>query len=223
MASYNAFCHPLAKQAARESGATVIESENFVLGLIGKDTATLLDASDMGLNGQGQNFYQDDKAAKNGAQYVAEMVAPSSLKANWRIVRASSFQADEGPPQNAIDGNPETFWHSEYDPHEAKPPHEIVIDLAKDTWISGFKYLPRQDGGENGNVRSYEIYLGNSPELQTTLAAKGNFGRGFGQKIARFKATMKARYIRFVCLSEQNGGPYASAAELDIIRDPSKN
>ncbi len=170
-----------------------------------------------------RNFYQDDKAAKNVANFIAEQVAPSSLKANWRIVRVSSFQADEGPPQNAIDGDPETFWHSEYDPKEAKPPHEIVIDLANETWLAGFKYLPRQDGGENGNVKAYEIYVGDSPDSQTNLAAKGSFPRGFQQKIARFKNSVKARYIRFVCLSEQNGGPYASAAELDIIRDPSKN
>ena len=223
MNSYDSYRHPLARQAAREAGASVIESETFALGLVGKDRVAVLDSNVSGLTGPGQSFDQEPAAAKDGARFVAEILAPATIKARWRIVRASSFQADEGPPQNAIDGDPDTFWHSEYDPKLAKPPHEIVIDLGESEWLTGFKYLPRQDGGTNGNVKDYEIYVGDSPDTQTTLAAKGTFRSGRNQKIARFKTSVRARYLRFVCLSEENGQPFASAAELDVIRDPSKN
>ena len=64
--------------------------------------------------------------------------------------------------KQAIDGDPDTYWHSEYDPVLAKQPHEIVIDLGKEIWLAGFKYLPRQDGGVNGNVKGYEIYVGDT-------------------------------------------------------------
>ncbi|MHB8635537.1 MAG: discoidin domain-containing protein [Fimbriimonadaceae bacterium] len=198
---YNSYVHPLAIQAAREAGAMTIEKDYF-----GLEPLTAASPS-----------------AREAAEFVAEILAPATLKAGWRIVRASSFQADEGSPQNAIDGDPDTYWHTEYDPKLARPPHEIVLDLGSSQWLVGFKYLPRQDGGVNGNVKDYEIYVGDTPDAQTALVAKGAFSRGPGEKTARFKHSVRTRYIRFVCLSEQSGGPYASAAELDVIRDPSKN
>jgi hypothetical protein len=198
---YNSYVHPLTIQAAREAGAQVVEMDIF--------------------------GYEPLKPGSTGAHvaavFVAEILAPATIKAHWKIVRASSFQADEGPPQNAIDGDPDTFWHSEYEPKLAKPPHEIVLDLGESHWLTGFKYLPRQDGGVNGNVKDYEIYVGDSPESQPTLAAKGTFRNGRNQKLARFRASVKGRYVRFVCLSEESGGPFASAAELDVVRDPAKN
>ncbi len=53
---YNNYCHPLAKQAAREAGATVIENDTFRLGVIGKETATILDTSIPGLSGDGEKL-----------------------------------------------------------------------------------------------------------------------------------------------------------------------
>ena len=203
MAEYfNSYIHPLSLQAAREAGAIAIEEDIFGI----------------------EPFAAGSAGAREAAQFVAEILAPATIKAHWKIVRASSFQADEGPAQNAIDGDPDTFWHSEYDPKLAKPPHtRLCSDPGESHWLTGFKYLPRQDGGTNGNVKDYEIYVGDSPDSQTTLAAKGTFRNGRNQKTARFRVSVKCRYVRFVCLSEENGQSFASAAEVDIIRDPSKN
>lgn len=192
---------PLALQAAREAGA------NLIIHPRSADPLTLPSSA----------------VAREMAEGIAMSVAPQALKARWRIVRASSFQSDEGEPNHAIDGDPDTFWHSQYDPKLAKPPHELVLDLGSDQWLVGLRYLPRQDGGQNGDVKAYEVYVGDSPMTQATLVAKGSFRNGKFMKTARFQRAVKARYIRFVCLSEQSGGPYASAAEIDIVRDPSKN
>jgi len=56
---------------------------------------------------------------------------------------------------NSFDGNPATFWHTQWCPLVAPLPHEIEINLGASYNISGFTYLPRQDGcshelGESG-------------------------------------------------------------------------
>lgn len=161
----------------------------------------------------------DETSAAGRAEELVDLIAPHAAKAGWHIVRASSQQADEGPARNAIDGDPNTYWHTQYDPTIAKPPHELVIDLGQTIWLAGFRYTPRQDGGDNGIARNYEMYVGDSPDSQTTLAAKGSFKRGSDRKTVRFATSVQGRYLRFVILSAQNRQPYGSAAEIDIIRD----
>jgi beta-galactosidase len=48
---------------------------------------------------------------------------------------------------------------------------------------------------------------------------KGTFARGSEAKRVLFKTPIKARYIRFRALSEQNGTDFASGAEFSVIAD----
>ena len=136
--------------------------------------------------------------------------------AQWRIVSASSFQPNEGEPANAIDGNPDTFWHSRWSPDVAKPPHELVIDLGSSTRIAAVVYTDRVEQA-NGRVRDYEIYLSEDGKTWGAPAAKGRFGRPAGEHTVQLPAPVTARFLRFVALSEVNNQPYASVAELAIV------
>jgi len=44
--------------------------------------------------------------------------------------------------QNAIDADPNTFWHTEYDPVNAPLPHTITIDMKTIYYVNGVTYLP---------------------------------------------------------------------------------
>ena len=184
---------PLATQAAREAGAALLQAR--------PDEVTTT------ANGSRLLAYA-----------LANAIVPSSIKQEWSIIRTDSYQPGEGDAKFAIDGNPDTYWHTRYSPGIDPYPHELVIDLGQSLRISGLTYLPRQDGGVNGTVKEFEIYVGDSATHQATLAGKGIFREGQQKKTVRFRASVRARYLRFVALSEQNGGPWASAAELDIIR-----
>ena len=83
----------------------------------------------------------------------------SLAKADWKIAYVDCFEPGEGFATHAIDGDPGTFWHSTWSTGQPGHPHEIQIDLAKPTTMTGFTYLPRQDMS-NGRIDRYEFYVG---------------------------------------------------------------
>ena len=142
---------------------------------------------------------------------VASKAAPSG-----KIVGASSFEPGEGNPEHAIDRDPETFWHSRWSSDEAQPPHFLIVDYGRELNMSGVVYTARVDG-ENGHVRDYEIYLSDDGKDWSSPAAKGRIRRDADAETIHFPAPIKARYLKFVVLSEQQGRPFASIAELELI------
>lgn len=58
----------------------------------------------------------------------------------WTVVCDSA--QPEYPCQNAIDGDPNTFWHTQYDPVQAPLPHTITIDMKTIYYVNGLTYLP---------------------------------------------------------------------------------
>ncbi|MBP8302948.1 MAG: discoidin domain-containing protein [Phycisphaerae bacterium] len=135
----------------------------------------------------------------------------------WRIVSASSFQPNEGEPANALDGNPDTYWHTRWSPDVPAHPHELVIDLGAPTSIAAVVYTDRVDS-THGRVRDYEVYLSEDGKTWAEPVAKGQMGRRPGEHTVRLASPVRARFLRFVALSEVSGEAYASVAELSILR-----
>ena len=67
------------------------------------------------------------------------------------------------PGSNAIDGNPNTFWNTEWFNNQPGFPHEIVVDMGASYSVAGFRHLPRQDGVINGRLKEYEFYVSDDP------------------------------------------------------------
>ncbi len=74
-------------------------------------------------------------------------------------VDSQELTAENTPATNAIDGNPATFWHTQYGNPEPPPPHYITIDLGSARAVGGFVYTPRQDG-PNGRIAGYKVEYG---------------------------------------------------------------
>src|SRR5437867_3518214 len=74
-------------------------------------------------------------------------VVMSADKATLKVVKADSEETagENGSGTNAVDGDPATFWHTQWQDTSPEHPHEIVIELSRPCRISGFTYLPRQD------------------------------------------------------------------------------
>jgi len=135
----------------------------------------------------------------------------------WRLVSATSEQTDEGPAKNAIDNNPDTYWHTRYDPNPTKVPHEIIIDLGKTQSLNGFSYLARQDGGVNGRVKDFEIYVSDDQTNWGEPALKGTLQNSMNEQRLLFPKTATGRYLKFKALTEVNGNVWTSIAELGIL------
>ena len=66
---------------------------------------------------------------------------------------------EDGHGANAVDGDPNTIWHTQWQDDSPPCPHEIIIELVPAATIKGFTYLPRQDEEVNGTINEYEFYV----------------------------------------------------------------
>ena len=135
---------------------------------------------------------------------------------DFKIIRVSSENAGNSKlALNAIDGNVNTIWHTEFSPEIRKHPHELVIDLGRERTLTGFRILPRQDAGWNGTIKDIEITVSShsenfgAPTLKTTLK-KTKSPQDLKCPV------VKGRFIRIRALSEINAGPWASLAEFGV-------
>ena len=80
-------------------------------------------------------------------------------RTGWAVTADSQeMQGENGVASNVIDGNPATIWHTQWQAASPTHPHWLVIDLAGNYAVSGFRYLPRQDG-PNGRIADYKFYI----------------------------------------------------------------
>lgn len=82
--------------------------------------------------------------------------------------------------------------------------------------INGFTYLPRQDVSDHGTIKDYEFYVSDDGENFGQPVRKGAFEPGKEEKIQTFKP-VKCRFIKLKVVSEINGLPWTSAAEIRVI------
>lgn len=133
-----------------------------------------------------------------------------------RVVYASSQESGNGDAAHLTDGDPATIWHTMYSVTVAKYPHWVDFDAGEVKNIKGFTYLPRQDGN-NGNIKDYSIQVSMDGKEWGEPVKKGTFANNLKEKKVVFDKLVKARYIRFTALSEQNGQDFASGAEITIL------
>jgi len=81
--------------------------------------------------------------------------------------------------------------------------------------VTGIRYLAHQDRGWNGTIKDFEVYVGRDASRFGRPAAKGMFKKTKKAQEIDF-APVKGRYVMIRVLSEINGGPWASAAEIGI-------
>jgi beta-galactosidase len=132
-----------------------------------------------------------------------------------KILAFDSEEPGEGNATQAIDGNPDTFWHTNWSSGVARHPHFLLFDLGSSIELTGIEYLPRQEQS-NGRVGKYEIRIGDVQD-KLELVASGEFANSTQLQKAMFKSPRKGRYIEFRALSEVKGNEWTSVAELKFL------
>lgn len=134
-----------------------------------------------------------------------------------------SADSEDGPNENvaakAIDGDPATFWDTQWIEGDPPYPHHIRIDLPKSMQITGFRYLPRQDMS-NGWFSDYEFYVSEDDTNWGEPVAKGKFAADATEKTVQFQQPHWGRYVRLVALTGVGGKPWAAIAELELTFGP---
>lgn len=137
---------------------------------------------------------------------------------NWSLIYADSEDIyGSHLAIHAFDGNPYTFWHTEWKDNQPAHPHEIQIDLGDTAKIYGFSYLPRQDANTNGNISEYQFYAGNDSLNWGEPLKSETFSAGGSGETILFDDTISCKFIRLVALSEINGNVLTNIAEMNLI------
>ena len=100
-----------------------------------------------------------------------------------------------------------------------KYPHTIDLDCGEAKEIKGFTYLPRQDGGHNGDIKGYRIQLSTDGQTWSAPVAEGNFEQSSNTQRILLQKPQRTRYLRFTALSSQNGADFASGAEFTVLAE----
>lgn len=142
------------------------------------------------------------------------------LRTGWTVVYVDSEEltAENGAASNAIDGNPSTYWITQWLGSSPGHPHEIQIDLGQLYLIDSFKYLPRQDSKSDGTTGEYEIYVSADRNNWGSPVAAGTFASNKLEKTVNF--IKRGRFVRFRSLTEINNQPWTSAAEINLTGQP---
>ncbi|MFD0619578.1 discoidin domain-containing protein [Paenibacillus sp. GCM10027629] len=114
---------------------------------------------------------------------------------------------------NAIDGNPQTMWHTKWDKSDVLP-QSITLNLGGTYQINQVAYMPRQSGS-NGIITGYNVYV-STDGVTFTKAASGKWADDSTLKYAAF-APIDAAYVKLEATAGVNG--WASAAEINVLLD----
>jgi arylsulfatase A-like enzyme len=145
----------------------------------------------------------------------------------WAVTADSQETAAEnGSAGNAIDTDQNSFWLTEWSRQAPPHPHELRIDLGAPQAISGFNYLPRQNG-ENGRIKDYQL-LASADNTTWVVLAEGTFPNTTDEQTVTFapasgRVPLSAvnatayQYVRLMGLSEVENNPYICVAELHLL------
>ncbi|MBY7142864.1 discoidin domain-containing protein [Virgibacillus sp. NKC19-3] len=121
---------------------------------------------------------------------------------------ASSYQSGE-EAENAIDGDENTQWHTEWG--EANLPYTYEIDMQLAYDLDKFEYLPRIDAG-NGTILNYDLDVSLDGKTYKNIVKDGSFEANNQLKTIDFDETVHARFIKLTITDSV--GDFGSAREF---------
>ena len=95
-------------------------------------------------------------------------------------------------PRNAIDGNPNSWWHSQWMSGQTPHPHYFIIDLGVAQTISGFQYLPAKIINNNGLIADYELHVSQNNKAWGAPVSKGCFSENVRVRTSEIATSVPA-------------------------------
>ena len=150
-----------------------------------------------------------------GSEGLSGNVIPQN---GWSLQAVDSQESATGNYRatSAFDGNRGTMWATQWLASSPPPPHGIQIDLGGTYDITGFRYLPRQDGLSQGNIGQYQFFVSADGVNWGGAVASGSFANSSAEQQVNFSGK-SGQYIRLVALSEVGGRPWTTVAELNVV------
>jgi hypothetical protein len=146
-------------------------------------------------------------------EWVREASSSARAEAGTEKLSADSY-APGYEPAKAGDGDLSTIWHTEFVGATPGYPHELVVDLGAARNVDGLLYVPRQDS-PNGRVKEFEVRASDDGKTWSAPLVRGQWTNDPSFKHVALPGA-RARYVQLRGLSEVEGRPVMSAAELSV-------
>ncbi|MDO4790880.1 MAG: cell wall-binding repeat-containing protein [Buchananella hordeovulneris] len=145
-------------------------------------------------------------------EFPVQPVGPGTA----RIVSSSTAQNAANGADKAIDGRPDTTWHTKWSAPVPPMPHQITIDFGEVREAAHLSVLPRQDDSANGQIKDYEVWAGETQDGMTKVE-EGTWDTSKGARIVPLNGA-NVRFVKIV--SKQSYGDQAnkwtSIAEVSL-------
>lgn len=174
--------------------------------------------ADKGYELMTQEIWNYNPMVDTGGTSVFDPYEPS----NWSVADFSTEEnGGEGPNngrvKHAIDGDINTFWHSQWSGSGSTAPHFFTIDMNTPINVSSFYFVQRQN---NVLVRINRVHIETS-ENGNTWTDQGYFDldvNDLGVQTVALPSTQNFRYFKITVdeQSDLNGSQYAALAEVGV-------
>lgn len=146
-------------------------------------------------------------------------------KSNWELLSFSSEETTgEGANGRAaliIDGDKDTYWHSQWQSRTASVPHSFVIDMKQELDINAFCFA--MSGGEARFQKEITIEGSLDNENWSTIyenndCPKPEEGYSTGEYILEMDSTATARYLRLTIKKVHTNVNFARINEFSTLK-----
>ncbi|RYG45207.1 hypothetical protein EON79_13185, partial [bacterium] len=161
----------------------------------------------------GDGGFWVESTSVTGRSLIARFEVPPAPESIRGVATASSFEREEGEPENAIDGDPDTYWHNRWNP-KTPGPHSLTLEFKEAKPVAGVRITPRQDM-QNGRVKDYEIYVSADGKEWGSPVASGTLPDSEAVQTIAFTKPTSGRFLRLVVKSDHSGGDLGAVAELE--------
>ena len=149
--------------------------------------------------------------------YIGQDPADDSRDIPVSVLKATAGDSQSGEgADKALDNNSSTMWHTDWYNGPSHDNHWIQLELEESYLVDGFRYQPRQSGGNNGIITGYEIQVSNDGENWETVA-EGTWAVNNVWKVVSFDPQL-VKYVRLQATSAVSDQSilFASAAEVRL-------
>ncbi len=154
-------------------------------------------------------------------QFTENDVAENSYIPNSRLsvyaVSSEELERENNASNNAIDGNINKMWHTNWDGSDWDK--YIVLKLDKPTYLSALEYVPRQNGS-NGIVKMATIQVSMDGENWENVLENVEWSEDASSKKEIFAESVKASYVKLIGV--ETVGNYMSASLINLFEDKTK-
>lgn len=128
----------------------------------------------------------------------------------------TNSQHPDYPATNVLDGNKDTFWHTDWN-HDHGPPFQLEIQLPETRVVEGFDYTPRQDS-PNGRILVYSVQLLEDNGNWVKVVDRARFSGDSEPASVTFSEAKKTERMRLIIHESHEQMTMASAAQLTLTQ-----